>query len=153
MLKKSLFLFCLFVSVSFAQINVEKEKEAIKQADIEFSNLSVKEGFHKAFLTYVADDGVLLRPNSYPVEGRKAIEELHAKSSDSTFTLTWKPLFADVSSSGDMGYTYGTWEVKAKTGDDKPGYGTYTTFWKKDKNGKWKFVLDTGNAGLSKEEN
>ncbi len=150
MKKKSLLLFCLFVSVSFAQVNVEKEKEAIKQADIEFSNLSVKVGFHKAFLAYVADDGVLLRPNSYPVEGRKAIEELYSKSSDSSFTLTWIPLFADVSSSGDLGYSYGTWEVKAKTGDDKPSYGTYTTFWRKDKNGKWKFVLDTGNDGLGK---
>ena len=153
MKKKGLFLFCLFVSVSFAQINVEKEKEAIKQADIEFSNLSVKEGFHKAFLAYVADDGVLLRPNSYPFEGRKAIEALYSKSSDSSYTLTWKPSFADVSSSGDMGYTYGTWELKAKIGDDKPSFGTYTTFWKKDKTGKWKFVLDTGNDGLSKEEN
>ncbi|MCK9210411.1 MAG: DUF4440 domain-containing protein [Ignavibacteriaceae bacterium] len=153
MLKKSLFLFCLFVSVSFAQVNVEKEKEAIKKADIEFSNLSVKEGFHKAFLAYVADDGVLLRPNSYPFEGRKAIEELYSKSSDSSYTLIWKPSFADVSSSGDMGYTYGTWELKVKTGDDKPIYGTYATFWKKDKTGKWKFVLDTGNDGLSKEEN
>lgn len=151
MLKKSLFLFCLFVSVSFAQVNVENEKEAIKQADIEFSNLSVKEGFHKAFLSYVAEDGVLLRPNSYPFEGRKAIEELYSKSSDSSYTLTWKPSFADVSSSGDMGYTYGTWEFKTKTGDDKPSYGTYTTFWKKDKTGNWKFVLDTGNDGLSKE--
>ena len=147
----NLFLFTLFVSVSFAQVHVNKEKEAIKQADVEFSNLSVKEGFHKAFLAYVADDGVLLRPNSYPVKGRKAIEELYTKSSDSAFTLTWKPLFADVSSSGDMGYTYGTWELKAKTGDAKPSYGTYTTFWKKDKKGKWKFVLDTGNDGLEKE--
>lgn len=150
MMKKELVLFSLFVSISLAQVNVEKEKEAIKQADIEFSNLSVKEGFHNAFLAYVADDGVLLRPNSYPVKGRKAIEELYSKSSDSSFTLTWKPLFADVSSSGDLGYTYGTWEFKTKTGDDKPSYGTYTTFWKKDKNEKWKFVLDTGNDGLGK---
>lgn len=150
MKKISFLLFCLFVSVSLAQINVDKEKEAIKKADIEFSDLSVKEGFHKAFLAYVADDGVLLRPNSYPFEGRKAIEELYAKSSDSSYILTWKPLFADVSSSGDMGYTYGTWEFKTKTGDDNPSYGTYTTFWKKDIKGKWKFVLDTGNDGLGK---
>jgi len=149
----NLLLLSLFVSVSFAQVNVEEEKEAIKQTDIEFSNLSVKDGFHKAFLAYVADDGVLLRPNSYPVKGRKAIEELYAKSSDSSFTLTWKPLFADVASSGDMGYTYGTWEATAKTNDAKPSCGTYTTFWRKDKNGKWKFVLDTGNDGLSKKEN
>lgn len=153
-MKKISFLFlCLFVSVSFTQTKIEKAKEAIKKADIEFSNLSVKEGFHKAFLAYVADDGVLLRPNSYPIEGRKAIEELYKKSSDSSYILTWNPLYADVSSSGDMGYTYGTWEFKTKTGDDKPSYGTYTTFWKKDKKGKWKFVLDTGNDGLSKEEN
>ena len=150
MKKISFLFFCLFVSVSFAQIKVDNEKEAIKKADIEFSDLSVKEGFHKAFLAYVADDGVLLRPNSYPFEGRKAIEALYSKSSDSSYILTWKPLFADVSSSGDMGYTYGTWELKTKTGNDKPSYGTYTTFWKKNKNGKWKFVLDTGNDGLGK---
>jgi len=149
-MKKIFLLLSLFVSVSFAQVDVEKEKEAVKQADIEFSNLSIKEGFHKAFLAYVADDGVLLRPNSYPVKGRKAIEELYSKSSDSSFTLTWKPLFADVSSSGDMGYTYGTWEVKLKSGSGEPSYGTYTTFWRKDKTGKWKFVLDTGNDGLGK---
>jgi ketosteroid isomerase-like protein len=27
-------------------------------------------------------------------------------------------------------------------------YGTYTSIWKKEKNGKWKFVLDTGNEGI-----
>lgn len=128
----------------------KNEKEQVKQADIDFSNLSVNAGFHKAFLTYVADDGVLLRPNSYPLEGKKAIAEFYKKSSDSSYILTWKPLYADVSSSGELGYTYGTWELKLKSGNEPPSYGTYATVWKKNKKGEWKFVLDTGNDGLGK---
>jgi hypothetical protein len=30
--------------------------------------------------------------------------------------------------------------------------GTYCTVWKKDKDKKWKFVLDTGNEGLKPAE-
>jgi ketosteroid isomerase-like protein len=29
--------------------------------------------------------------------------------------------------------------------------GTYVTIWRKQKDGKWKFVLDTGNQGVGDE--
>jgi ketosteroid isomerase-like protein len=52
-----------------------------------------------------------------------------------------------------MGYTYGiyTVEMDSPEGTVVTKEGTYATIWKKDKDGNWKFVLDTGNQGLGKK--
>ena len=42
------------------------------QTDRNFSAMSAKEGMHKAFLFYIADSGVLLRNNSYPLKSRQS---------------------------------------------------------------------------------
>lgn len=141
-----------FSYLTYPQSDTEKEKEALKQVDIEFSNLSLEKGMNYAFLSYAADDGVLLRPKNYPIEGIEKIKE-SLGDSDTTFTLTWNPLFADISESLELGYTYGVYEltIKSEEGNPKVHRGTYLTIWKKDKYGNWKFVLDTGNAGLGEK--
>jgi len=118
------------------------------KTDRDFSAMSAKEGMHKAFLNYIADDGVILHKNSFPVNGKKALEELFKMKSDSAFILTWEPLFEKISGSGDFGYTYGIHTNTNKiTGEISKG--TYVTIWQKQIDGTWKFVLDTGNQGLS----
>jgi ketosteroid isomerase-like protein len=52
---------------------------------------------------------------------------------------------ADISASGDLGYTYGTYEFRAKDGKLIVEHGKYTSIWKQ-RDGKWKVVLDMGNA-------
>lgn len=143
----------LFLCFSFS--NLFSQPESIKQelinADLEFSEMSAQKGMIEAFMAYVDENGVLLRPKNSPVEGRMKIEEFLSSAPDTGFTLTWKPLFADVSSSGDLGYTYGVYEFLTKDDKNKPvtHKGTYVSIWKRDKDGKWKFVLDSGNSGLS----
>jgi ketosteroid isomerase-like protein len=141
-----------FSNSAYTQSDIEKEKEALKQVDIEFSNLSLEKGMNFAFLSYAANDGVLLRPKSYPIEGIEKIKESLGEN-DTSFTLTWEPLFADISESLELGYTYGIYELTIKSTEANPQVhkGTYLTIWKKDKDGKWKFVLDTGNAGLGEK--
>lgn len=141
-----------FSNSAYPQSDIEREKEALKQVDIEFSNLSLEKGMNYAFLSYAAHDGVLLRPKSYPIEGIDKIKE-SLEDSDTSFTLTWSPLFAAVSESLELGYTYGIYELTIKSSDANPQVhkGTYLTIWKKDKYGNWKFVLDTGNAGLGEK--
>ena len=56
--------------------------------------------------------------------------------------MTWIPKGADMSVAHDLGYTYGVYTVKTK---DTTMQGTYLSIWRKQKDGKWKFVLDTGN--------
>ena len=56
---------------------------------------------------------------------------------------------ADRDFSGDLGYTYGTFNAELKqTG--QVNRGSYVSIWIREK-GRWKWVLDTGNQGLGEE--
>ena len=129
--------------------DIEKGKESLKTADREFSELSKKKGMVEAFLSYADNDAVLLRDYTMPIVGIKAVKTFISEGNND-FTLIWEPLFADISSSLDMGYTYGTYFLTYLDGDNKEqeAKGTYLTIWKKDKSGNWKWVLDNGNQGL-----
>jgi len=119
-------------------------KESLMAVDREFSKYSQDNGMNAAFMEYISEDGVMLRSNSMPIVGKNAVSGLF-RGDDSGFTLTWEPLYADIAKSGEIGYTYGTYELTHQEGVQK---GTYVSIWKKDNDGKWKFVLDSGNDGL-----
>jgi ketosteroid isomerase-like protein len=125
-----------------------KEKEAIKKTDIDFSAFSQQKGMKAAFIQYLDSGGVLLRPDHYPIIGKEAVQYLQ-KVNDSSFTLTWEPAAAEMSGSGDLGYTYGIYTFRNK---DTAFQGTYVSIWKKQPDGNWKFVLDTGNPGVAKQK-
>lgn len=133
--------------------NSQQDKEAawkneILQADKEFSKMSSRVGMKKAFIEFIDDDGILLRPDHPPIIGANAIEYL-TEINDSSFTLTWQPASAAVSSSGDLGYSYGIYNLQLQ---DTTLQGTYVSIWRKQKDKKWKFVLDTGNEGINPKE-
>jgi ketosteroid isomerase-like protein len=120
---------------------------SLLQADRDFSAMSVKEGMFRAFLYYIAEDGVILRDNSFPAKGKKTLSERFAGKSDTSFVLSWDPLYEKISESGELGYTYGIHSTIDKaTGQITKG--TYITVWLKQADGSWKFVLDTGTQGL-----
>jgi len=54
------------------------------------------------------------------------------------------PNLIDVSASGDLAYTYGSYTSKilANDGNVSDGSGTFHTVWKRQSNGEWKFVWD-----------
>ncbi len=81
-----------------------------------------------------------------PLLGADAIDFL-IQQNDSSYTLKWEPKNGAVASSGDLGYTYGVYVLKPSTIDTLI-YGTYVSIWKKGIDGKWKFVLDSGNEGI-----
>lgn len=128
--------------------DITEEKEAMKITDIAFSNLSKQKGMKAAFLQYLDSSGVLLRPNHYPIVGNDA-QQFFQHINDSAFTLTWVPQYASVAESGELGYTYG---IYTYMNEDTTFQGTYVSIWKKQTDGNWKFVLDTGNPGLDKEK-
>jgi ketosteroid isomerase-like protein len=127
------------------------EKQQVINADIAFSDMSKKDGMKKAFLYFADQNAVLLRQNSMPTEGYTKIAEHYSSLNDEGFDLTWKPLFAEISESGELGYTYGTFLFVPKTDSSAFSEGTYATVWKKQTDGSWKWVLDTGNDGLKKK--
>src|SRR5688572_26698865 len=126
--------------------NTGDTREAVMQADRDFSKMSAEKGMNTAFIAYAADNGVLLRAKSQPIVGRENIRMHMARNSDKDTRLTWSPAYADIAAAGDMAYTYGTYLMETLDMEGKPvtAEGTYVSIWKKDGKGFWKFVLDTG---------
>jgi ketosteroid isomerase-like protein len=116
------------------------------ETDRDFSLLSEKKGLRKAYSEFIDSNGVLLRPGYKPMEGANALDYI-IQSNDSSFVMTWDPKDATLSSSGDLGYTYGVYSLKQKDADTVT-YGSYVTIWKRQPDGKWKFVLQSGNEGI-----
>ncbi len=126
------------------------KNESLLKADNDFSLLSAEKGLRKAYLENIDSNGVLLRPNQMPIAGADAVDFIIGLK-DTGYSMLWKPLNAVVAASGDMGYTYGVYKIKSSV-IDTTLYGTYVSIWKKQADGKWKFVLQSNNEGLGKEE-
>ena len=151
MLKESLvyiaFIFLIFPV--FFSCNVKQENPAkpatheMLNTDLAFSDMCRQVGMKKAYLQYIDDEGALLRPDHLPIVSADAIKYI-SQLSDTAYTLSWKPAHAEIASSGDLGYTYGTFELHF---EDTTLTGTYVNIWKKQKNGEWKFVLNSDNPG------
>jgi len=141
------FIIYLILNLSCSKKSSGSEEGILLKTDRDFSEMSVKEGMFKAFLTYVADDGVVLRDNSFPDIGKSSMEVRFSGKYDTAFILSWEPVFEKISKSGDLGYTYGLHtNTDKKTGEITRG--TYVTIWQKQSDGSWKYILDAGTQGL-----
>lgn len=74
---------------------------------------------------------------------------LHSTPGDARFTLKWAPEDAAVSKSGDIGYTWGSYELTSAVKEGAPPptvtRGRYLTIWRKEVGGRWRAIVDIGN--------
>jgi ketosteroid isomerase-like protein len=147
----------VFISISACNLFNKKkvlagpdEKQKMMDADRAFSKMSVEKGMKTAFLDYIDSNGVLLRPKQLPIAGADAIDYL-IQINDTLFTMQWEPKYSAIAQSGELGYTYGLYALKPSA-KDTTLYGTYVTIWKKQADGSWKFILDSGNEGVGEAE-
>ena len=116
----------------------------LMEADRTFASEVATRGVD-AWVEAFADDGAMLQPGA-EVRGHGAIREAMAGAfANPGFSLTWDPTHAEISSSGDLGYTIGRY-VSTTPGPDGPvtSQGAYTTVWRREPAGDWKVVLDLG---------
>ena len=127
---------------------VEQWKSELIKTEEDFYNATQERGWGQAFIDFADDSPTLLRQDAYPVIGKDALINLYKGKESNILNLKWSPLKADVSNDGSLGYTYGNWiyTFKNKEGKEEKVYGNYVTIWKKQPDGKWKFVLDGGNT-------
>lgn len=125
-------------------VDVAAARSALQDADRAFDR-ATSERRLEGWVEYFAEDGAMLRPGG-PVTGRAAIREhMSPVLGDSSFTLRWNPTRSDVGAAGDLGYTVGRYEARRDVkGVATVRTGTYLTIWKKQTDGSWKVVLDTG---------
>jgi ketosteroid isomerase-like protein len=133
-----------------ASASAKATADTLRQLEGEFMKAAAERG-SVGYMSYYADDAVEV-PNGGPIiQGKVNIAKGMGFLDQKDNHLTWTPVGADISASGDLGYTYGTYEFRSKDKDGKPviDRGKYTSIWKKQQDGSWKVVLDMGNAGAA----
>ena len=138
------FLSILLCSSCIAQSREDNRSlMSLVESERAFSRTSVKIGARSSFMMYFADDAVVFRP--HPVKYKEAIKNVPLPKNPTEATLEWEPLWADISRSGDLGYTTGPSVWTDHSPAKRPTYyGFYFSFWKKQPTGEWKVVFDVG---------
>ena len=131
---------------SFAQRGVGTPAfKAMIETEQAFSKMAEVKNTREAFMSFIADDGLLFRPGA--VNGKKWMNEhpVPASPEGKKPLLAWQPNFGGMSAAGDLGFSTGPWEARNDINDKTPaGYGHFVTLWKLQADKTWKFVIDLG---------
>ena len=122
------------------------EREALLAADRAFDQATAEKGI-EGWVAFFAPNGSMLPGNDPPVTGPEAIREFMGPTlAQPGVSLRWQPTRAEVLIPGVLGMTTGRWERRSVDAEGKPmsRMGTYVTIWKKQPDGAWKVVFDTG---------
>lgn len=124
-------------------IGMNNAKKEILDAETRFAQMVKTDGVAKAFLAF-ADEQAVMNRNEKLVKGKTAMKLYFDKQTTKILSLTWKPDFVDAAASGDMGYTYGEYQIVYlnKEGKECTDSGIFHTVWKRQPDGSWKFVWD-----------
>jgi ketosteroid isomerase-like protein len=134
----------VFSRISAATVVPETAREELLATDRRFSRLSIAEGAQVAFDQFMAEEAIVYRDGAAPFVGREAILSLFPPTA--TGRLSWEPYFAAAGEGGNLGYTLGryTYTASDASGEGQTSHGYYVTIWRRQEDGSWKYVFDSG---------
>lgn len=134
---KSAALFCLILGL-LARTAAGGPDELVA-AERSFAAAVVASGAKRAFLAYLTEDGLLLRPR--PVQGT----EFYQSAAEDPGLLEWAPAYARIARGGDLGFTTGPWRYSPSRTNPAAvaATGQYLTVWRRTEAG-WRVALDGG---------
>lgn len=142
------FCICLFTQCSPEQPQLTTvDPGELLATDRAFCQRSLAAGMKVAFVEYADSSVIKMDDGQLAVRGLDSLKSRWAAPRpDGPSPLFWEPQHAEVSASGDIGFTFGYWRFPATTttGTDTLYYGNYVSIWKRQSDGSWKYVLDTG---------
>jgi ketosteroid isomerase-like protein len=100
------------------------------------------------YMSFYAEDAVEIPNGSPMLWGKESLGKTMSFLNDKNNQLRWSPVHVDASVWGDLACSFGNNELRSISKDGKPSIerGKSTTVWKKQKDGRWKVVLDMGNS-------
>jgi ketosteroid isomerase-like protein len=126
------------------KMNPDVMKEEIASTEKEFEQAAKEKGIAEAFYDFADDRAVILRANDTLITGKENIKKYYQDAKFKNAVVTWTPSFVEVSADGSLGYTFGNyaWKNVDKTGKVTAFKGVFHTVWKRQPDGKWKYVWD-----------
>ena len=140
----------MFFNVSAPAASRKADANTLHQLEADFMKAAAEKG-SQGYMSYYAEDAVELPNGVDAIRGKEDIAKTMGFLDQKDNSLTWAPDYSEMAASGDLGYTYGTYEFRTKGKDGKPvvDHGKYMTVWKKQKDGSWRVALDMGNSSPS----
>lgn len=123
----------LLTGCASPEVDLEAEEQRLMELSREWSDVAAGDDV-EALMTYWADDAVMMAPDQPSLQGKEAIREFVSATGEIPgFNISWEPLEAHVSESGDMGYLI---EQNQMTMPDSTGalvtqYNKVVTVWEK----------------------
>lgn len=105
------------------------------KVDRDLNSQIASQGAGLAFQSPVTPASRLHRPGYLPIIGTDAIVKWIGEHATAA---TAKDGAADAAAAGDLGYTYGTFDISAPT----PIAGAYVRLWNRDTSGRWWMMVD-----------
>ncbi len=140
-------LLCVFSFMSCKSTNAKSEQLKLFATDKEWSD-AIADGDIDKIVSFWTEDAILYFPGAPIVIGRGSIKDIVRKNRTiSGFSLEHKPAEVFVSSSNDLGYTTGTFNISLpdKNGKLIKRQGNYVCIWNKQNDGHWKCSVNIGN--------
>ena len=128
------FLFLVAATSGYSQVDLQP----LVETQTAFEKAAADQGIKHAFLEFLSDDSVVFRPDA--INGK---QYWNSKNDDQSAILVRKSTYADIASSGRLGYTTGNWRLyqKGKT-EGLARFGQYVTIWERGLGGQFKAAVD-----------
>src|SRR5262245_12499309 len=131
-----------FMAGCASAVNVADEKEKLITLDREWSGTTKDPA---KFLTYYASDATAYPQGMPKVTGQALKDTFMQMAGSPGFALEFAPTKVEVASSGDVGWTTGTYKMTMNGSTDA---GKYVAVWRKQQDGSWKVVEDIFNSDM-----
>jgi len=135
------FLILTACNVDIQSHNIDVMAAELLQTDKDFAALSQNTDPKQAFAYYLAPNAIMIPRAGDPIEGYQAAIASFGK--EPGFDLIWQPQFAEVAESGDMGWTWGRYQLLVEGVELHSG--KYINIWARQPDGSWQVRLDMGN--------
>lgn len=146
-MKKTIFIAVvsiIFISCKQQQVDIKSESEKLMQTSREWSKAAATKDVDK-ILSYWSDDAIVISAGEQPLKGKDAIRGMVEGSfKNPGFKISWEPISAEISNSGDMGYLLENTKmiVQDSTAKEMTLAFDAVTIWKKQADGSWKCKVD-----------
>lgn len=115
-------------------LRFQPDPSSVIAAEIAFNRLAQQKGQWTAFAETAADDAVMFVPQ------RVVAKEWLKKQANPAASVRWSTSVVYVSCDGNLAASTGNWTRP----DGSVGY--YSTIWRRDKKGRWLWIMDHGDT-------
>lgn len=116
--------------------NPATELQKLTELDREFGKSAQASGVLETYVAQLSDDVRVMRAGIAP-GGKEAVSSY--LQAGKNVTLTFTPVGGEAAKSGDLGYTYGSYELREDGQTKEQGY--YAHIWKRDAKGRWRIAV------------